>query len=138
MKTYNRALDNMALAANHYLQGNEIVAAAFFLKAAKSPDVASAIAIIEASNAQAYAAAATAPATASTKKPVQAGAKKITAAERKQLSALVGAAVVIAEFGEEEPEGEPPMVEDEAVEDEDKEDDVGSFARTLAALKKQK
>lgn len=135
MKTYNRALDNMALAANHYLQGNEIVAAAFFLKAATSPDVSQAIAIIEASNAQAYAAASTA--TTAAKAPVKASKKQITAAERKQLAALVGAEVVKAEFGE-EPVGEPPAVKDTAVEDEDEEDDVGSFAQALAALKKKK
>ncbi len=133
MKTYNRALDNMALAANHYMQGNEIVAAAFFMKAAQSPDVAQAIAIIEASNAQAYAASAkTAPAKTSVK-----ASKKITAAERKQLAALVGMDVVIAEFGE-EPMGEPEVVEDEAIKDEDEEDGVGStFAQALAALKQQ-
>ena len=135
MKTYNRALDNMALAANHYLQGNEIVAAAFFLKAATSPDVSQAIAIIEASNAQAYAAASTA--TTAAKAPVKASKKQITAAERKQLAALVGAEVVKAEFGE-EPQGEPPAAEDTAITDEDEEDDVGSFAQALAALKKKK
>jgi hypothetical protein len=133
MKTYNRALDNMALAANHYLQGNEIVAAAFFLKAATSPDVTQAIAIIEASNAQAYEAASTKPAA---KAPVRAAAKKqITAGERKQLAALVGAEVVIAEFGE---EVEPEAAEDEGIEKEDEEDGVGSFAQALAALKKKK
>lgn len=132
MKTYNRALDNMALAANHFLQGNEIVAAAFFMKAAQSPDVTQAIAIIEASNAQAYAAAATK--TEAAKAPVNASKKQLTASERKQLAALVGADVVKAEFGE-EPEGEPEAVEDTAVE---QEDEVPSFAQALAALKKSK
>jgi hypothetical protein len=131
MKTYNRALDNMALAANHYLEGNEIVAAAFFMKAAQSPDVAQAIAIIEASNAQAYAAASV-KTEATAKAPVKASKKQITASERKQLAALVGADVVNAEFGE-EPVGEPEAVEDEAVE---VEDEQPSFAQALAALKK--
>jgi hypothetical protein len=136
MKTYNRALDNMALAAAHYIQGNEIVAAAFFQKAVESADVQAALAIIEASNAQAFAASAAKPAATAAKKPVAAGAKKITAAERKQLAALVGADVVNAEFGEMEPEGEPEKVEDEAVHEED--EDVPSFAQALAALKKSK
>lgn len=135
MKTYNRALDNMALAANHYLQGNEIVAAAFFLKAATSPDVTQAIAIIEASNAQAYEAASTKPAAKAPVRAAAAGKKQITAAERKQLAALVGAEVVIAEFGE---EIEPEAAEDEGIAQEDEEDGVGSFAQALAALKKKK
>lgn len=134
MKTYNRALDNMALAANHFLQGNEIVAAAFFMKAAQSPDVTQAIAIIEASNAQAYAAAST-KTEAGAKAPVRASKKQINAAERKQLAALVGADVVKAEFGE-EPEGEPEAVEDTGVEEQ--EDEMPSFAQALAALKKSK
>lgn len=132
MKTYNRALDYLALAADNYAKGRVKTAAKFFDDAVKAPDLQAAISIIEASNAQAY----TARVQATAKKEVKAKAQ-ITAAEAKALAALGADPDEIAceeVEAEAEPEGEPEAVEDEAVEDEDRED--FSFANALASLKK--
>jgi hypothetical protein len=136
MKTYNRALDFMALAMDQHAKGRTKTAASLFVKASQSPDLAQAIAIIEASNAQAYTAKVKAEAT---KKVVKASSKTI--AEKKQIASLVGD-VDDAEFcddGEEveaeaEPQGEPEVVEDE--ETEPGVDDADAFASALASLKK--
>lgn len=131
MKTYNRALDYVAIAMDQHSKGRVKTAAKAFASAMTSPDVKAALAILEASNAQAF--KAKLEAKVSTKVSVEAKA------EIKQLARLFGdnEELNAAAFGEEpEPEGEPEKVEDEAVEDEDKEDDA--FASALAALQPKK
>lgn len=137
MKTYNRALDFMALAMQQHAKGRTKTAASLFVKASQAPDVKAAIAIIEASNAQAYTAKVKAEAAA--KKPVKAKSEAVVA-EKRQLASLIGDVddEEFADDGEEveaevEPVGEPEKVEDEAVEDED---DAEAFATALASLKK--
>lgn len=142
MKTYNRALDYIALAMVQASKGRPQTAAKLFMKASTSPDMQQAVAIIEASNAQAYA----------LKASVETAKKKAVNAEKQQLAALVGDVpddefeeVEADAFGAEEeqveqsePAGEPPMVEDEAIGDEEAEDDAMQFANALrAAVKKQ-
>ena len=111
-----------------------MTSAAAFVEAMKSPDVKQALGILEASNKQAFEAKAKATAAAKPKVSVEAKA------EIKQLAKLFGdnSELNAAAFGEEdEPEGEPPVVEDEAVEEEDK-DEGNPFAAALASLSKQK
>lgn len=144
MKTYNRALDYIALAMVHASKGRPQTAAKLFMKASTSPDMQQAVAIIEASNAQAYALKASA----------QTAKRKAVNAEKQQLAALIGdvpdeefeeveAADLESEeeqVQENEPAGEPPMVEDEAIGDEETEeaDEAMQFANALrAAAKKQ-
>jgi hypothetical protein len=138
MKTYNRALDFMALAMQQHAKGRTKTAASLFIKASEAPDVKAAIAIIEASNAQAYTAKVKAEAAA--KKPVVKAKSEATAAEQRLLASLIGDVddEEFADDGEEveaeaEPVGEPEKVEDEAVEDAD---DAEAFATALASLKK--
>lgn len=57
MKTYNKALDYAALAIASYRNGDEARAAKLFMKAATASDASRAVAVIEASNAQAFEAA---------------------------------------------------------------------------------
>ena len=139
MKTYNRALDYMALALVHASKGRPQTAAKLFMKASASPDMQQAVAIIEASNAQAY--------------ELKAQAAKqqkaaVVNAEKKQIAALIGEvpedefedveAEVIPEASE--PVGEPSQVEDEAIGEEAEEDrnEAEQFASVLrAAVKKQ-
>jgi hypothetical protein len=145
MKTYNRALDYVALALVQASKGRPQTAAALFMKASTSPDMQQAVAVIEASNAQAYALKANAAVVAK---------RKAVHAEKKQLAALIGE-VPEEEFEEldanaeeeeereeeDEPEGEPDDVEDEAIHDEEEEekDEAKEFARALrAAVKKQR
>ncbi len=137
MKTYNRALDYVALALEQHSKGRVETAAQLFVKAAASPDVKQAVKVIEASNAQAH----------STKQAVQAKARaeaqaqtraQIAAAveaERKQLASILGDSLPTAEFAAVEPEEE----EDEAVkkmrkEEKDEVDATASeFANALRA-----
>jgi hypothetical protein len=144
MKTYNRALDYIALAMVQASKGRPQTAAALFMKASTSPDMQQAVAIIEASNAQAYALKASA----------QTAKRKAVNAEKQQLAALIGE-VPDEEFEEveadafeaeeehveqNEPIGEPEAVEDEAIGDEEAEeqDEAAQFANALrAAVKKQ-
>jgi hypothetical protein len=125
MRTYNRALDFMALAMDQHARGRVKTAAKFFMQASQSSDLKAAIAIIEASNAQAYTAKVKAEAKTKT---VQASA------ENKALAALGADEDELC--AEVEPEGEPETVEDEAIGEEDKEDDSMSFANALASLTK--
>jgi spore germination protein YaaH len=141
MKTYNRALDYMALALVQASKGRPQTAAALFIKASTSPDMQQAVAIIEASNAQAYELKA--------KAATQQKAAAVNA-EKKQLAALIGE-VPEDEFGGDEveatpledtespaePVGEPEVVEDESIGDEDRAE-AEQFANALrAAVKKQ-
>jgi len=125
MKVYNRALDFMALAMDQHARGRTKTAAKFFMQASQSPDLKAAIAIIEASNAQAYTA----------KVKAEASRKTVKASAENQALAALGADEdeLCAEV---EPQGEPEEVEDTAIGEEDAEDDSMSFANALASLKK--
>jgi hypothetical protein len=133
MKTYNRALDFLALAMEQQQEGNIKTAAALFVKAATSKDASAAMAIIEASNAQAYSAKVKAQAA------VREADKQKTAAsvaKRKALAALIGENDEIKVLASEEPQGEPEKVEDEAIGEENAED-AETFANALASLKQK-
>jgi hypothetical protein len=137
MKTYNRALDYLALSLEQMSKGRVETSAQLFIKAATSPDAGRAVKVIEASNAQAHSAKQAvqarvrAEAAARTRAEVAAAAE----AERKQLASILGDSLPTAEFAATEPE----EAEDEAIEKEDKEVDAtaSAFASALrAAVKK--
>jgi hypothetical protein len=137
MKTYNRALDYVALALEQHAKGRVETAAQLFVKAAASPDMPRAVKVIEASNAQAHSekqavqARARAEAQAQTRAQIAAAVE----AERKQLASILGDSLPTAEFAATEPE----EAEDEAIEKEEKEVDATAvaFANALrAAVKK--
>jgi len=137
MKTYNRALDYIAIAMDQHAKGRVQTAALAFTKAMAAPDVKQALGILEASNKQAFEAKAKARAEASAKAKTSVEAK----AEVLQLAKLFGdnpelnASAIVAEL---EPEGEPETVEDEAIEEQVEEESGDAFARALASLKKAK
>lgn len=121
MKHYNESLDFIALAMSQMAQGHVKTAAKFFRDAVMAADAPKAVAIIEASNAQAY------------KSHVQAQAKaRAEASVSPEMKALAALGADREEIGM-EPEGEPEKVEDKAVEEED-EDDGEEFRAALAAL----
>lgn len=137
MKTYNRALDYVALALEQHSKGRVETAAQLFVKAASSPDMKRAVKVIEASNAQAHSekqavqAKARAEAEAQTRAQVAAAVQ----AERQQLASILGDSLPVAEFASTEPE----EAENEAIEKEEKEVDATAvaFANALrAAVKK--
>jgi hypothetical protein len=134
MKTYNRALDCLAIAVDQYAKGRVVTAAAAFAKAMTQPDVKQALGILEASNKQAFEAKAKTQASAKPKLTVEAKAEILQLANLFGDNPELNASAIVAEA---EPEGEPPMVEDEAVEEEDKEDKGNPFAAALASLQKQ-
>jgi hypothetical protein len=137
MKTYNRALDYVALALEQHSQGRMQTAALLFAKAASSPDMKQAVKVIEASNAQAHSAKQAVQAKARAEAEAQTRAQIAAAveAERAQLASILGDSLPTAEFAATEPE----KAEDEAIEKEDKEVDATAvaFANALrAAVKK--
>jgi hypothetical protein len=92
MKTYNKALDCLALATAQLLKGRPVTAGQLLVKASKMPDVIEAINIIEASNKEAHARMVTASQQA--KKKQQAAKKPVRAAEEMEeddaIKGLVG------------------------------------------------
>jgi hypothetical protein len=135
MKTYNRALDYVALALEQHSKGRVETAAQLFVKAASSPDMKQAVKVIEASNAQAHSAKQAVQAKAREAKQAVAAAVE---AERKQLASILGDNLPTAEFAATEPE----EAEDEAIKKEVKEEKevdatASAFANALrAAVKK--
>lgn len=131
MKTYNRALDYVALALQQHAKGRVETAAQLFVKAAASPDMKHAVAVIEASNAQAHSAkqVAKAQAVEAAAKAAKLEAAAAVEAERAQLASILGDSLPTAEFAATEPE----KAEDEAIEKEDKEVDAAAFAQALRA-----
>jgi hypothetical protein len=136
MKTYNRALDYVALALEQHAKGRVATAAQLFVKAAASPDMKQAVKVIEASNAQAH----------STKQAVQAKARaaaeaqtraQIAAAveaERKQLASILGDSLPTAEFAATEPEcAEDKAIEKEVKEEKEVDATAVAFANALRA-----
>lgn len=137
MKTYNRALDYVALALEQHSKGRVETAAQLFVKAAASPDMKLAVKVIEASNAQAHSTkqAVQAKARAAAEAQTRAQVAAAVEAERQQLASILGDKLPKAEFAATEPE----EAEDEAIEKEDKEVDATAvaFANALrAAVKK--
>jgi hypothetical protein len=152
MKTYNHALDYLALAGEKFSEGRPVAAAKCLARAVAQPDFPMAIAIIEANNQAAYEAAVTAAAKPATKKPV-AAKSKVVSAEDAALESLVGDLDELDEEGDEdeaeeeaeeveaeaEPEGEPEEVEDEAEEEEEGEEShVAALHAALASMTKPK
>ena len=150
MKSYNHALDYLALAGEQFGKGRLKVAAKCLARAVKMPDFPQAIAIIEANNSAAFKAAEVAAKT----KPTKSTAKsRVLSAEDAALESLVGDLDELDEDADAEemdedadedeeveagadPEGgEPEEVEDEAIEDED---EGAAFAAVLASMKKTK
>lgn len=152
MKSYNHALDYLALAGEQMSKGRLKVAAKCLARAVRMPDFPQAIAIIEANNNAAFKAAEVAASTKPAKKPV-AAKSKVLSAEDAALESLVGDLDELDEDADEEeveedadedeeveagadPEGgEPEEVEDEAIEDEDEGE---AFAAVLASMTKKK
>lgn len=139
MKTYNRSLDFVVLAMAQGRKGNTTMAAKLFAKAIAEPDCVRAVAILEASNKQAYAVQAAAS-----------KAKKVEAAKRVQASDEFDVGddtdledlVTSDEMGDDAgDEGDDVEGLDEEVEaSEEDEDDEGfdeQFASVLASMKKK-
>lgn len=130
MKTYNRALDYVTLAMATARKGDVTTAAKLFAKAISAHDSTRAIAILEASNKQAF--AATAAAAKAKANPTSAAAKRIKAdaefdmGEDTDIDNLVG------------DEGDEPEMEEAVVEDDEDEDDFDEqFASVLANMNKK-
>jgi hypothetical protein len=152
MKSYNHALDYLALAGEQFGKGRLKVAAKCLARAVKMPDFPQAIEIIEANNSAAFVAAQVAAKTKTTKSTAK---SRVLSAEDAALESLVGDLDELDEDADAEemdedadedeeveagadPEGgEPEEVEDEAIEDED-EDEGAAFAAVLASMKKTK
>ena len=133
MKTYNRALDYVALAFAEHSEGRVQTAAELFAKAVTSPDMLYAVKVIEASNAQAHSArqAAKAQAVEAAAKAAKQEAAAALASRRQQMASILGDRLPAAEFASTEPE----EAEDEAIEKEEKEVDAtaNAFAQALHA-----
>jgi hypothetical protein len=145
MKTYNRALDFMALAAVQFQQGRVKTAAKLMAKCIASSDFDRAIAIVESSNDEAFQLKAAAKAQAVA---VAAKKRKTLAAEDQALESLVGdideleddTDVVDEEADEDEEEVDAEFEADEGEPEEVEEEESGpeeNFATALAALKKK-
>jgi len=147
MKTYNKALDCLALATAQLLKGRPVTAGQLLVKASKMPDVIEAINIIEASNKEAHARMVTA-----SKRKQQAAKRVVRAADEMEeddaIKGLVGdneeldddegtevdsrAEGAWSDMGEEEPGG----ALDEAVMHEDAEI-TAKLAQVLSAMTKR-
>jgi|SRR5882672_5614140 len=134
MRSYNKALDCLALAATQLLKGRPVTASKFLMKATKMPDIVQAINIIEASNQEAYVRA---KVQASKAKP-----KQVRAADEEDESIRslvgddedeIGGDEMEVEAEAEGFEGEPEEVEDEAIGHEDAEI-AASLAKVLSSM----
>jgi hypothetical protein len=155
MKTYNRALDYMALGVAVYRKGGEgaaVKAAKLFAKAAMSPDALHAVAVIEASNKQAVTLQAKAKEDAKAKAKTEAKAKAAQVQATKRLKAnedeidfdadevdsLINEGDDAAEVVEDDATDEVVESEtfEEEVEDEDQSDEEfdAEFASILASM----
>lgn len=150
MKVYNKALDFTLLALASAANGDMQKAGALLVKASRSPDVKRAVAVLEASNAQAFAgeqARVQAAAKAKAKPEVKA-AKRVAAAaapaktkvkafdmgDEAEIDGLIG--------GDDADEGfvevDEPEVEAAAEEDEDEDDFDVAFASVLKGMNGKK
>lgn len=157
MKIYNKSLDYTLLALASAANGDHKNAGALLLKAAKSPDVKRAVAVLEASNAQAFDAEqarvqAAAKAKKETKPEVKAG--KVGAAQRVAAKTPAKAATQVKAFdmGDEaeinelidsgdidDDVDEAEVVEEAAVEEDEGDDDFNTaFASVLKGLEGKK
>lgn len=147
MKTYNRALDFMALAAVQFTKGRPQVAAKLMVKATASSDFAQAIAIIEASNGQAFAAKEAEKARLAAAAKKVAAKKKVKASEEDEaLESLVGDLDELDTDAGDAVEDEVELDEVEASDETDEEEDAGddeveapseAFASALASMVKR-
>lgn len=141
MKTYNRALDLIALAMQQVQKGNPTTAAKLLVKAATAPDADRAIGILEASNAQAFAATAAAKkekvAAAAKPAPAKAAVKPTPTKAASRVKADEEVEDDLADLVEdEEAEGEEGEAEEfeEAEEDEEELDEDEAMGDTIAAV----
>lgn len=143
MKKYNRALDFMALAVAALLNGEPTKASKALIKASRMPDAPQAIAIIEASNAQAHAVEASAKVvkTPASAKSVQA-AKRLKAAEfdlGDDVDSVLdddsdmGAPMEDTDMGEDTDEGMDELGDEDTTQP----DFNDEFASVLASMKKK-
>lgn len=130
MKTYNRALDYTALALNELRKGKTELAARLLVKASEQSDAVSAIAILEASNKQAY----KAQISASAKARLQAAEEGI---EFEEPSEEVADAIDCDPLDEVEDETEVEA-EMEPEEEEIEEEDVATqMAKVMSTMKRR-
>lgn len=126
MKTYNRSLDLLALAMVEAQKGNAVTAAKLLVKASIDPSAKSAVAIIEASNDQAFA--------ANARDKIKAKAKAKVKAAEDDFSDIIGDDEPMEDEDMEDeamPEAEEDMPEAE-------EDMDGQIASVLASMLKTK
>lgn len=143
MKIYNRSLDMLTLALQQAKQGNAVVAAKLLVKASTAPDTDKALAILEASNAQAYElqAKAVIVAKAVVAKPKSGAAARLKASaevmaeeEKKEEDEDEDLSDLIDDLAEDKDEAELEEYE----EDEEDEDMGEAIASVLAAMLKTK
>jgi hypothetical protein len=102
VKSYNRALDCLALAASQLIKGRPVTAGQLMVKASKMPDIVEAIHIIEASNKEAH----TRMIKAAAAKKQQAAKRQVRAAEdMEEDEALKGLVGDNDELGDDEEDG---------------------------------
>jgi hypothetical protein len=135
MRKYNHSLDFTVLALAHAVDGDYQTAGKLLLKASKAHDVKAAVAILEASNAQAFAAQKGRVAASKRVKASTAGKTKVRAfdiGDEDDIQDLIEdeEASVRAEF-EDEDEDEDEL---NAAEDDDEEEDDGDFDKAFASV----
>jgi len=131
MKKYNHSLDFTVLALAHAVDGDFATAGKLLLKASKAHDVKAAVAILEASNAQAFERQ-----QASKAKPVKATAK--TSAKTRVRAFDIGDESSIDELvGDDTDEDEDVVADFDAGDEEDEEDEDeegGDFDKAFASV----
>lgn len=122
MRKYNHSLDFTVLALAHAVEGDFQAAGKLLLKASKAHDVKAAVAILEASNAQAFAAQ-------QGKSPVKASSK--SAKTRVRAFDMGDEDDINDLIGEDEEEVEADF---DAGDEEDEEDEDGDFDKAFASV----
>jgi len=135
MKQYNHALDFTVLALASAANGNLEAAGKLLIKASKAHDVKRAVAILEASNAQAFAAQEKAKVEASKGKGKVGAASRVKAAAKTQVKAFdMGDEDDLQELTEDEEEVEASEHDEQEEEQEDEEHFDKSFASVLRGM----
>jgi hypothetical protein len=135
MKAYNHSLDFTVLALAHAVDGDFHTAGKLLLKASKAHDVKAAVAILEASNAQAFAnqqaAAGKRPVKASTKTAAKTRVRAFDMGDEGDIDELIG------EGDDEEVEADFDAGDDDEEEDEEEggDDFEKAFASVLNGMK---
>lgn len=125
MKAYNHSLDFTVLALAHAVDGDFATAGKLLLKASKAHDVKAAVAILEASNAQAFAnqQKASKQVKAASKTSAKTRVRAFDMGDENDINELVG--------DDDEDEVEADF---DAGEDEDEEDEDGDFDKAFASV----